>query len=608
MIQSFVIFAGCLFGSLALGADETPRVAGEWKTSFGPVRLELQNSGEVKGKIVYSRLDIQGKVEGKTLALEYDQGKIHLNATWTFDPSGNAFTGSFQASNGNRGIWNGWRPDPSAASAKDADFSGLWLTDLGLMELARDGSRFKGRYALRGTSSIEGTAKGRHFDFKFKALGTGPGWFDLDETGTTLSGASRTDGMAPWYGWKGRKAAEYARHVPLIAGQILDGSTDNLLTYTVRAPEGYKSGEARKWPVVLILHGSDMNGRAYVNTIAETWPDIARDYILLGINGERPSNITKDALAFNYSYISYVGRSTFGGYPGTDRESPALVSEAMDELKNTYPVKSYFVGGHSQGGYLTYSLLMNSPEKIAGAFPISGEVIVQCEPSAYEDKIVKAAQRNVPLAIVHGKTDPNVSFDSATYASGLFLDAGWPAVRFFADDRAGHMFGLLPVNQAIRWLEALNSDSAPALLDFAERRLNEKSPRDATAAIRKARTLPLDAETKPRLEKLARTLNDQATPGAETYLAAIKANKDNQWADGFLSYRDDFEFVEAAAPVIAEFETSESHGRSPASLPARPSRRRLRQGPGSRRQILRLDLLPPGQEMGGRKEMNGRAG
>ena len=102
----------------------------------------------------------------------------------------------------------------------------------------------------------------------------------------------------------------------------------------------------------------------------EVWPDIARDYILLGINGETPSSLGTEP-QFNYTYVNYMGHSTYKGFPGTDRESPALVSEAMAELKGVYPISHYFVGGHSQGGFLTYSLLMNFPETMAGAFPIS---------------------------------------------------------------------------------------------------------------------------------------------------------------------------------------------------------------------------------------------
>ncbi len=541
-------------GVSAFGADAPDKFVGEWKTTAGPVTLERKGD-EVTGKIVFFNLPVTGKVEGKGLALSYVENQVKVDATLEFDPSGNAFTGTSKASNGNQWAWNGWRADPSALAAKPADFSGLWLTDLGLMELTREGPKVKGRYALRGTT-VEGEVKGRHLDFKLKTWKfTGPGFFDLDEKGINLAGAGGTDGVAAWYGWKGRKAAEYARHAPLVAGQIVDGSTENLLTYSVRAPEGYKAGDPKKWPVALVLHGSNMNGKAYVNTLAAARPDIAKDYILLGINGETASNISADGPQFNFTYVNFMGKSTYGGYPGTDRESPALVREAMEDLKKVYPIKHYFVGGHSQGGFLTYALLMNSPDLIAGAFPISAGLLIQAEPSVFEDKALKEAQRAVPLAIIHGKTDPQVGFDGAVYASGLFLDAGWPAVRLFADDNAGHMFGLLPVGQAIRWLEALASDDPKVLLDFAEARLKDKPParRDAIAALRKAKGLKLDPKAKARFDKLAKDIDDRAAPKAKTFLASIKNSKSGSWIDNFLAYRDEYEYADAASAAMAAF-------------------------------------------------------
>jgi predicted esterase len=569
--------AAILATSSASGADDLDRFAGEWKTTMGPVTLERKGD-EVAGKIVFYKLPIKGKVDGKGLALGYDEGPTHVDGTWVLDPSGNAFQGSFRASNGNRGVWNGWRPDPTAAKGEPADFSGLWLTDLGLMELTRDGSKVKGRYALRGTSGLDGEVKGRHLEGRIKAFRTGPAWFDLDEKGTTIAGAGGTDGMPGWYGWKGRKAPEFARHTPMVAGQIVDGSTDNLLTYTVRAPEGYKPGDPGKWPVVLILHGSNMNVKAYVSTLAAAWPDIAREYILLGINGETPSNLSADGPAFNYTYVNYVGRSTFGGFPGTDRESPALVLEAMEELRKVYPVKHYFVGGHSQGGFLTYSLLMNSPEAIAGAFPVSAGLIFQCEPSAYADEALKAAQRAVPIAIVHGKNDPLVAFDSGSYAAGLFLDAGWPAFRFFADDNAAHMFARLPVGPAIRWLEAMASDDPKALLDFADRRWKESGRRDAIAAARRAKGLKLDDQARARLERLTRGIDEQAAPKAAKFLEAIQADKDNAWVDDFLAFRDEFEFADAASGAMAAFNALRARHTPPAQKAMGEARGFFQQG------------------------------
>jgi len=572
-------------GAGASGADAPVRFAGEWKTTAGPVTFR-QDGDEVTGQIVAFNLSLKGKFEdrGKKLAVSYVENGIKVDATLELGDSGNAFTGLSKASNGNRWNWNGWRADPSAISAKAADFSGLWLTDLGLMELIQDGAKVKGRYALRGTSSLEGEVRGKQLDFKLKTLRfTGPGFFDLDEKGVTLTGAGGTDGQPAWYGWKGRKAAEYVRHAPLVAGQIVDGSTENLLTYSVRAPEEYKAGDSKKWPTILILHGSNMNGKAYVNTIAQAWPEIAKDYILLGINGEIPSRLSGDeGSAFNFTYVSFTGKSKLRGFYGTDRESPALVREAMEDLKKAYPIRHYFVGGHSQGGFLTYSLLMNSADLIAGAFPVSGNLLIQCDPSLYEDKALREAQRAVPLAIVHGKNDPvpDVPFSGAEYAYGLFLDAGWPAIRLFADDRAGHMFALLPVGPAIKWLEALTSDDPKVLLDFAEARLKEKLParRDAIAAIRRAKGLKLDPSAKARLDKLTKDIDARVAPKAKTFLNAIQTNKGNAWVDNFLAFREEYEYADAASAVMSAFNDLRAKQDPPASKLMGEARQAFNQG------------------------------
>jgi predicted esterase len=557
MIAGMAVLIACASAS---GADGPVTLAGEWKTTSGPVTFQ-QKGDEVTGKIVFWNLALKGKLEGRKLAVSYTENGAKIDANLEIDESGNAFTGPSKSTAGSKWTWSGWRDDPSAAKAKTADFSGLWLTEQGLMELTVDGSKVKGRYAFRGTSSLEGTVKGRHLDFQWKSLWfTGPGFFDLDEKGVDLAGAGGADGTpVRWFGWKGRKAPEYVKHAPLVAGKIVDGSTENLLTYSVRAPEGYKPGDSKKWPVAILLHGSNMNGKAYVNTVAGTWPDIAKDYILLGIDGEVPTRLSGDeGPAFVYTYTDFMGKSTYKGWPGTDRQSPALVREAMEDLKKAYPVQHYFVGGHSQGGFLTYALMMNSPDLIAGAFPVSGNLLMQADPTVFEDKALQEAQKAIPLAIVHGKNDPirDVPFNGAVYASAQFLDAGWPAVRLFAHPNAGHMFGLLPVNQAIRWLEALTSDDPKVLLDFAEGRLKDKEPgrRDAIAALRRAKGLKLDPKAQARLDKMTKEIDAKAAPKAKTFLSAIKANKDGAWVDPFLAFREEYEYADAASAAMAAFD------------------------------------------------------
>jgi predicted esterase len=528
--------------------------AGAWRTTLGDVEFRLEGDKLVGNVKAFGDTPFTGRVDGKALKLAYQDGMIQGEATLTLADSGRSFSGRYAIRNRGGGSWNGWKPDPEAPKAEPGDFAGLWLTDLGLMELVpqEDGAKFKGRYAIKGTSEIEGDRRGRRLDFRFHGFGTGRGWFDLDPEGRTLAGAAAADGQSNWFGWGGRRAPEYARHAKLEPGKVVAGSTSGLLTYHVRAPGGYKADDPKTWPAVVILHGSNMDSRSYVETIAGAWPDIARDFLLIGIDGERPSN-TGPQPRFNYTYVNFVGKSKYEGFPNTDRESPSLVGEALAELKEVYPVRHYLVGGHSQGGFLTYSLLMNYPDLMAGAFPISCGVIFQCEPSAYEDEAVRKAQRAVPLAIVHGRGDPVVPFDNGQYASNLFGEASWPALRFFAPESGGHMFARLPVDQVIRWLETLASDDPDALIRFAQDRSDQGAYRDAIAALDRARRLDLSADQKARLDAVAGPIDARARAEAARLLPLVRADADASWIDDLLAFRDQFEFSPESRDLMAAF-------------------------------------------------------
>src|SRR5205085_4631884 len=111
----------------------------------------------------------------------------------------------------------------------------------------------------------------------------------------------------------------------------------------------------------------------------------------------------------------------------------------------------------------------------------------QCEPNAFADEKLRAAQRDVPLAIVHGKQDPIVAFSTGEYGATIFGEANWPAFRFFADNSgAAHMFARLPIRDAIRWLEAQSSDDPIKLLSFAADSNKAKRYHDAIAALNRA--------------------------------------------------------------------------------------------------------------------------
>ena len=581
-------------------ADE-PTFPGEWRTSLGVATFKMEGNTLVATFANPQMSPVKGAAKGKTATLEYREGPKRGDASLTLGDSGRSFSGWYQYGEGERNYprspWNGWRPDPEATRGETGRFGGLWLTTSGLMELEQAGDKVAGHYARYGPVKIDGKINGRRLDFRTTWLRNSQGWFDLSKDGKTLEGAAVADGTNSWYGWQGRCASEFRRHAPLEAGRIVDGSTKNLLTYCVRAPEGYKEGDAKRWPAVVILHGSNMSARAYVATLATAWPDIARDHLILGINGEVPSDLG-DEPRFNFSYVNFMGRSTYKGFPATDRESPGLISEALDELRKAYPVGRYFVGGHSQGGWLTYSILMNFPERIAGAFPVSCGLMFQCEPDAYKDEALRVAQRSVPLAVVHGRNDPVQDFGMGQYAANVFGESNWPGLRLFASDTAAHMFARLPVGEAIRWLEAMASDDPEVLIAFAEEQTESGHLRDAIAALRNAKGLKQSDAQKQRADRLRASIDARAKAKADEFLPGIRKNADGSWVDGFLAYRDEFEFADGAREVMDAFESLRKQHEPPARKAFGEARAAFQrgeqdQGYAKYREIMEKDYASP---------------
>ena len=63
----------------------------------------------------------------------------------------------------------------------------------------------------------------------------------------------------------------------------------------------------------------------------------------------------------------------------------------------------------------------------------------------------------------------------------------------------------------------------------------------------------LNESQKRRVEDLNRSIDAQASADAAKYLPLIRQAKDSSWIDGFLTFRDDFEFAGAAHDVMAAF-------------------------------------------------------
>lgn len=340
---------------------------------------------------------------------------------------------------------------------------------------------------------------------------------------------------------------------PLKRGKTVDAAIANGMTYHVRVPEKYdpKAGG----PAIVLFHGSNANSEDYIIGIGQRWPKVAADYVLIGLDGEWPvAQKDSDApAAYNYTYVNFVGKSKYKGFPGTDRESPALVAEAVAEIREQLKLTKVFVTGHSQGGFLTYSCLMNYPELFDGAMPISAGLIVQCEPTAYEDAKVREQQRKRPLVILHGERDPLVDVSMAKAAHESFLGDAFPMLRLMVVKEAGHAFIAMPFEEGIRWMESMTSDDPRALLASAERAFGRKEYRDALSYLQRAQDLAPEGKQAAAAKALRQKIEQLAAAPAKALEASIRRADGNGWVADFDAFRQQFEFTDAAAGVMAEY-------------------------------------------------------
>ena len=66
------------------------------------------------------------------------------------------------------------------------------------------------------------------------------------------------------------------------------------------------------------------------------------------------------------------------------------------------------------------------------------------------------------------------------------------------------------------------------------------------------------------LDELSQKIDDKAAAGAAKYSPLIREAKDGSWIDGFLAFRDDFEFAPAGKEVMAAFAELRSRHEAPA--------------------------------------------
>lgn len=181
----------------------------------------------------------------------------------------------------------------------------------------------------------------------------------------------------------------------------------------VYAPEGWTGEEPL--PVLVALHGYSASA-FFVDGIFHHSDALAvRDHILVLPEG------TTDPEGFQF--WNATPRCCDNHDSGVD--DVGYLTGLLDELESSVAVDTdrvYFTG-HSNGGYMSYRMACEIPERIAGVAPMAGGVFADPELCAVGDP--------VPVLHVHGTTDDRVPYETTGNTPGAMDAAGRWA------DRAG---------------------------------------------------------------------------------------------------------------------------------------------------------------------------
>jgi predicted esterase len=292
------------------------------------------------------------------------------------------------------------------------------------------------------------------------------------------------------------------------------------MRYFLRVPKKYNPRDGAR--LIVFLHGSSMNGLDYLRSFeAKKW---CEDDILCCPNGENGSDP--------------FGQNNFGF------GSAPLVADVTEEVQKAFKTTITYVGGHSQGAFLTYSVILNYPDLYRGAFPMAGDCWMQNEPNLWEDKpeILKK-QKEIAIAVIHGKQDPVVAFSQGEHAYDCFRAMGWTKLRLFAPPNLNHMFMLAPIDDAIEWLDAMNGRSERKRVTLAT-----KWAREGEWAWVVHAATPPDFTTAP----LLRSAEEAAAKAVPAMTQAMKGNP-AEWVPKWVEFWRVFGATNAAKPLVITY-------------------------------------------------------
>jgi len=180
-------------------------------------------------------------------------------------------------------------------------------------------------------------------------------------------------------------------------------------------PSDYSDAAKKRWPLMLFLHGA----------------------------GERGTNLTKVA-AHGPPKLVAEGKKDFPFIivspqcPTGERWRNDVLTALLDDVMTRYRVDTnrLYLTGLSMGGYGTWALATEYPERFAAVAPIcgGGEIV----PILLAGTKKKAAMKSLGVWAFHGGKDPVVKLDESEKMVNAFKQIGATDVRLTVYPDATH--------------------------------------------------------------------------------------------------------------------------------------------------------------------------
>jgi predicted peptidase len=182
------------------------------------------------------------------------------------------------------------------------------------------------------------------------------------------------------------------------------------ISYLLYLPKGYDSKDA-KWPLLLFLHGRGESDGPL--SIVKKWG---------------PPRLIEHGANPPYIVVSPQCPRAPESWPLPSQQ--ALLLALLDHIGKTYKVDAdrVYLTGLSMGGYGSWRLAADHPERFAAVVPICG-----AGKPEDADKL-----KNLPIWVWHGTEDPAVPFQRSVEMVDAIKKAGGINIRFTTLEGIGH--------------------------------------------------------------------------------------------------------------------------------------------------------------------------